>query len=264
MTTLSTCWKLTRNDATVYAFTDHDADLVIGGVTYQSAVGFAPSAVERTIDLTADNQKLTGIIDSVTLTPGDLRTGKFDGARVEIIEVDWSTQTKERTLLVGFLGTVTLVDNQYTAELTSLESELAKPIGRTVALRCDANLGDARCGFSLSSDSVTVTTGGGALSFIDTGLTADDAYYNGGKITWLTGDNAGLTFDVKRYVAASDTVELFEPTPYTIAVGDTANIFRGCDRTFETCRDTFDNVENFRGFPHVPGVKDLISGKVTS
>ena len=27
----------------------------------------------------------------------------------------------------------------------------------------------------------------------------------------------------------------------------------GCDRQLSTCRDRFDNVANFRGFPHIPG-----------
>ena len=27
----------------------------------------------------------------------------------------------------------------------------------------------------------------------------------------------------------------------------------GCDRQLRTCRERFDNVANFRGFPHIPG-----------
>lgn len=33
-----------------------------------------------------------------------------------------------------------------------------------------------------------------------------------------------------------------------------------CDKRFATCRDVFDNAENFRGFPHMPGNDSLISG----
>jgi hypothetical protein len=32
-----------------------------------------------------------------------------------------------------------------------------------------------------------------------------------------------------------------------------ANFALGCDRRLTTCRDRFDNVVNFRGFPHIPG-----------
>jgi hypothetical protein len=40
VTTLATCWKMTRRDATVLGFTDHDADIVFDSVTYKAATGF--------------------------------------------------------------------------------------------------------------------------------------------------------------------------------------------------------------------------------
>ena len=208
---------------------------------------------------------MIGIIDNVELSAADLRNGLYDGARVEVIEVDWSTSTKARTIIVGFLGAVEIRNNQYAATLTSLEAELQKPIGRTIQLRCDADLGDTRCGYALSADSTTVTTVTSNLSFTATGLTAADGAYNGGKVTFTTGAaNDGLTFDVKRYQSASDTVELYEPTPYDIQASDPFNIYLGCDKTMETCRDTFSNIENFRGFPHLPGIKEIVAGTVTN
>lgn len=33
-----------------------------------------------------------------------------------------------------------------------------------------------------------------------------------------------------------------------------------CDHRFETCRDTFGNAENFRGFPHLPGTEFALAG----
>jgi uncharacterized phage protein (TIGR02218 family) len=35
--------------------------------------------------------------------------------------------------------------------------------------------------------------------------------------------------------------------------GDSFTVTAGCDKTFRICRDKFDNKDNFRGFPHVPG-----------
>ena len=35
---------------------------------------------------------------------------------------------------------------------------------------------------------------------------------------------------------------------------------RTCDQRFETCRDVFDNVTNFRGFPHMPGRDAMLAG----
>ena len=38
-----------------------------------------------------------------------------------------------------------------------------------------------------------------------------------------------------------------------VILGDTFEVVVGCDRSFATCRDRFANVENFGGFPHMPG-----------
>lgn len=262
MTTLCTCWRITRRDTTVEGYTDHDADLVVGGVTYVSAAGYAPSAIERGSSMQADNQDVVGIIDSDNLTASDLLSGAYDGARVEVLLVDWQALAVSTKLLVGHFGAVKVVDNQYTVSLHSIEAELSKPIGRTFGLRCDAELGDTRCGYSLTADAGevdTVTTS--RRVWTDTGRSEADDYYTGGKVEWLTGANAGRVMDVKRYTLATQTIELFEPMASDILAGDTYEISRGCDKAFETCRDTFDNVLNFRGFPYIPGVSDLISGE---
>lgn len=262
MTTLATCWKITRRDATIEGYTDHDANLTVSGVTYLSSAGYAPSAIERSSDMQADNQELRGIIDNDNITDAELLAGVYDGARVEVLLVDWSTQTLVTKLLVGHLGEVSISENEYSVTLKSIEAELSKPIGRVFGLRCDADLGDSRCGYSLTADAGevdTVTTS--RRVWTDTGRSEADDYYTGGKVEWLTGANAGRVMDVKHYTLATQTIELFEPMASDIAPGDTYEISRGCDKTFATCRDTFSNVENFRGFPYIPGVSDLISGE---
>ena len=49
------------------------------------------------------------------------------------------------------------------------------------------------------------------------------------------------------------TIELWQRPAEPIAGGDTFSIVGGCDKQFSTCRAKFNNVPNFRGFPHVPG-----------
>ena len=265
MTTQATGWKVTRRDAVVEGYTDHDENKTVDGVTYVSAAGYAPSSVERTNSMQADNQQVIGIIDNVNLSESDLLAGVYDGARVEVFLYDWSTSTKITDLLVGHFGSVQVVDNQYTIELQSIESELAKPIGRTYGLTCDAELGDTRCGYSLSAATGTVTSVTTARRvFTDTSRTEADDYFKNGKITWTSGANIGRTMDVKKYTLSTKTIELFEPMPSDIVSTDAFNIYRGCDKTLETCRDTFSNSDNHRGFPYVPGVSDLISGQTST
>ena len=64
VTTLATCWQLTRKDSTVFRYTDHDDDLVVDGGTYRADTGFTRSAVDFKITLAVNNSDITGIFNS--------------------------------------------------------------------------------------------------------------------------------------------------------------------------------------------------------
>lgn len=87
-------------------------------------------------------------------------------------------------------------------------------------------------------------------------------FFGAGKITITSGDNDGLSREIKSY-AANGTITLQLPFPYDVAVSATYEMEAGCRFRFsEDCKTKFDNANNFRGFPHVPGVDFLSSGKV--
>jgi uncharacterized phage protein (TIGR02218 family) len=50
------------------------------------------------------------------------------------------------------------------------------------------------------------------------------------------------------------TLELWQAMAEDADAGGAFTITAGCDKHFKTCKAKFDNSENFRGFPHVPGI----------
>jgi uncharacterized phage protein (TIGR02218 family) len=56
-----------------------------------------------------------------------------------------------------------------------------------------------------------------------------------------------------KQVGTGGAFSLFLPMGDSIAIGDTGTAVAGCDKSFATCRDVFNNVVNFRGFPSIPG-----------
>jgi len=60
LTTLATCWRLTRQDTTELGFTDHDRALVIDALEYDSIAGFTPTTVESKSNMSVDNLDLEG------------------------------------------------------------------------------------------------------------------------------------------------------------------------------------------------------------
>jgi uncharacterized phage protein (TIGR02218 family) len=130
---------------------------------------------------------------------------------------------------------------------------------------CRFKLGDSRCSVDLEalrvSGSVTgitapdVRTGARRRFFTDSSRTEADNYFQLGRLTWTTGENAGLSVDVKLYAAGTFTLE--QPMQYDIEIGDQYTVVPGCDRIFETCVNKFANGVNFGGFPHLRGSDDL-------
>lgn len=263
-TTRTQIWTITLQDTTVLRYTRHDTPIVSGGHTFKPVVGVTPSQIDRDVDLKSANMQVDMLIDDSEITREDLRSGRFNGSRIELASVDWTDPDGQPqiVLLIGLFGTLQLAGKTGLLSLVSIEYLLSQRMGRTITLPCDASLGDSRCKYTLTADSCTVTAATSRLAFTDLSRTEADGHYNGGKLVWLTGANAGGTFDIKRYVAASDTIELYEPVQFDIQTGDTADLYRGCDKTIDTCVDVFSNGTNHQGNPYVPSEKDLISGNV--
>jgi uncharacterized phage protein (TIGR02218 family) len=265
-TDFCTLWRITRTDATVFRFTDHDRDVVMSDGTYLASSGYVASQARTAAGLNVDDLEVTALFDAAAITEDDLSAGLWDGATVEIFSAIWSLPSAgSRMIRKGTIGQVQHDGTVFRAELRGMMDRLNANVGRVVAPACDAILGDSRCQKSLTSFShaVTVTSVIDRSHFADSSLTGTGTpagYFDGGLITWATGLNAGRAMEIKQF-GTGGSMTLFLPMIDNISVGDTGTAVAGCDKTFTTCRDTFNNVVNFRGFPHVPGNDRLFQPK---
>jgi len=253
-TTLAYCWKVTRTDGATFHFTSCDVPLLFEGDLYEAATGFTPSAIASKADLSVVNLEVAGMLSSDSITEDDLLAGRWDGAQVEIFEVNYKDLTQGRRIMGGGkIGDVTAGKVAFQAELRGLTQALQQPFGQVYDAACNAILGDARCGVDLPALEVagTVTSASSLRSF-GTALAQADDYFGGGVVAWLTGLNAGLRMEVQTFAAGAFVLVL--PMPYVIAAGDTFTVVPGCRKRFtEDCVGKFSNAVNFRGFPHIPG-----------
>ena len=259
VTTLATCWKITRADGVVKTFTDLDRDIIFASLTYLSIAGFTPSSVETKDNFSVDNVEVQGMFQTGYITAPDLLAGKYDFAEVEIFIVNYMDISQGRMLLRrGRLGEVTMQKDTFIAELRGLAESLQQTIGELYQPSCRAILGDSECKKVLTSFTFTgtVTTVSSGLIFTSNALTQAAGYFTGGQITWTSGNNNGLNMEVKEF--ANKQVVLAQAMPYAIQVGSSFQIIAGCDKTHQTCISKFNNIINFRGEPFVPGT-DAIS-----
>ena len=90
VTTLASCWRVTRKDGAEFFFTDHDRDLVVDGQVYQASTGYSRTAIANDASLSVDNLDVDGVFDAATITEEALRAGRFDHAEVRVFLVNWA------------------------------------------------------------------------------------------------------------------------------------------------------------------------------
>lgn len=89
------------------------------------------------------------------------------------------------------------------------------------------------------------------------GFLYPDDYFTEGLLTFTSGPNNGLTQKVKSY-SNTGQFTLALPTLLPVQVGNTFSAIAGCrKRMVEDCAGKFNNVINFQGEPHLPGVDAL-------
>ena len=146
--TLCFCWRLTRADGQVFGLTSHDRPLERAGILFMPGAVMDAERFDQSETLAPDVAAATGALSSDFIHDEDLRDGLWDGCQVEVFRTDW--QVTDFGLLQvwsGFLSAVSMTeDGAFQAELLSRKADLQRPIGRVLQRRCDAVLGDARCG----------------------------------------------------------------------------------------------------------------------
>jgi uncharacterized phage protein (TIGR02218 family) len=263
-TTLAWCWVLTRTDEHVAGFTDHDRPLTVAGVRCEPASGFSAGSARVETGSSPARAAVFGALNSDRIDEADLDNGLWDRAQVALYRVDWSEPDLFFKTFTGALGAVSRTTSGFEAEVSGLSAALNAKIGRVFSRRCDAELGDARCGVDIAGGgfehSVSVSAVINAASLrVDGAPAKAGGWFKLGVLRWTTGPNAGASHRVRAdQISGATRVLELDPVPAKSPVsGDTAMLIAGCDKRFETCRSKFSNGLNFRGCPHMPG-NDLL------
>ncbi|UWQ20999.1 DUF2163 domain-containing protein [Jannaschia sp. W003] len=259
--TVARAWVVRRRDGTTLGFTDHDRDLAVEGSVCRAASALAAGAIETGTGLAVDNGSVSGALSDAAIRAEDVRAGRWDAAEVWSYLVDWRDPSAFEVLFRGTLGEITEGGGRFSAELRGLAEPLNAVRGRVYHGRCDAVLGDARCGVGLEAPgrsavaTVQAVEGEGRVLRLGGAGAVAAGRLARGRVRFEDGAAAGLSAAIKvdRVANGVRIVELWVPPGAVPAVGDRARVEVGCDKALATCRDAFGNAANFRGFPHVPG-----------
>lgn len=254
-------WTITRTDGFVLRFTSLDRDLEIDGQTYGACNSMQPSASEELAEVSqAGNVELSGLIASGAVSQADLHRGLYDGARVEAHLVNWGGPRFRKAILSGTFGPVSFDGNAFSVDIMGDGARLTQtPLVRTLQPNCRYQFGDTLCGKDVAPLTVTgtVTTANRQRGFTDTARVEQEGYFSRGRVTFTSGDNAGISAEIKEHLTGG-VINLWPRLAYDVQVGDTYSMVPGCTNQLEStgaCKGctAWENAINYGGEPNVPG-----------
>lgn len=256
-TSLAFCWRIERADGAALGFTSHDRPLTVDGMSCSPVPGMVPSALAHADSVEGGGMDVTGALGSGRIRADDIAVGRYDRAHATLSLVDWSAPGASVLLASGEIGDIVRKDDRFEAELKSAHADLDRTPIALCTPECRARLGDSRCRVALSPlTHIARVTAVTDASRIETDRTLPDGALAYGRLRPLAGSLAGLDFEI--VASEGSSLDLREAVATPLAPGDLVELREGCDRRFSTCRDRFQNKDNFRGEPHVPGTDSVI------
>lgn len=232
------------------------------------------------IEVSKVSQNMDGFINRITLkfdnTSRDIgayvNTESFQDKTLTIKRIfldDYDASTDYVQFFEGKMEEVETVTNSF-VEVSAIQG---KSLRKTTSERdyqtlCPHEFGGDKCNFMGNSDLSSLTASGTADSgttttLIDDALTQADDFWNFGTIE-IT--KSGTTYNriVTDFVASTNQVSFDIAVPFSIDTDVTYTIYKGCDKTWETCKAEnaygpgSDNKEQFGGTLHL--IRPLVDG----
>jgi len=280
-------YQFTLPGDTVLYYGTADVPIVYNGNTYGGSVRFDRSQVDLKAGLEADSLTVKAYASPTDLVNGVpfhqfLRQGGFDYAYLLLSRAYYQAPggwfvdgsfTPPGWLQAGqalapptgvvwlFSGLVTeVITGGLTAQI-KIDSHLY-----TLDLKIPRNLYQHLCnhvlygqGCGLNGASYTVAgqaQAGSTIFRIATNLTGYAAgFFSLGKLQFTSGALQGTWIGIQSQVGSGSAPVALTLTPPLLAApapGDAFTAWPGCDRALSTCRNKFNNIGNFRGFPWIP------------
>ncbi|WP_170572281.1 DUF2163 domain-containing protein [Ruegeria atlantica] len=259
LTTTCRCWAIRRVDGQEFGFTDHDMGLSFEGITFKASTGLTATAIEQATGLSIDNSEAMGALSDAAVTENDIEAGRFDGAEVRAWLVNWAEPEQRMLQFRGSIGEMRRAGGAFHAELRGLTDLLNRPLGRIYQKPCTAVLGDVTCKFNLDTpgywvEAVVAELGADGDLQLTGAESPAQAWFQRGRLDVVSGQASGLWAAIKldQPISGGRNISLWSGIGGGLAVGDRVRLTAGCNKRMSDCREKFNNLINFQGFPDLP------------
>ena len=196
-----------------------------------------------------DLEKIGGIIIQI-LQSNEFNIEEIVNAKITI---KMTTINTTITFFRGFVGSIITDNNFFEITIFSNLAKLNYSIGQLYSPICRECLGSDKCKVNLNN----YKTSGQITEIISydciignhqENFQTQIGYYKYGMIKFLTGKLRGISMQIKD--EENGKIYLLQNTKL-LNIGDEYEIFAGCDKTTNCCKNKFNNLINFSGEPYI-------------
>jgi uncharacterized phage protein (TIGR02218 family) len=241
-------YKIWRMDEAVFwYYTSGDVSVTFDGQTY------TPATLKRSQSKYDSQLEVT----TMDITAGYLNDPATDFLSVNPVDILWIQVMKLHreqdpleadVVFIGQIKDVNFKGVQANIKCVGFEHFLKKTIpGWRYQINCNHQVFNANCGLTAAIYKTTETISLDATGTILTGTAfglEDDGYFIGGEVKF------GV--ESRTIVAHSGTTITIMYKMTELEDSDEVDAYPGCDGRPETCRDKYDNITHFLGFPFIP------------
>ena len=246
-------YELTRQGVT-WRYTTCETDVVYGGQTYFSRpVG--DEGVKQKGEAVTDD--FTIILPSSEPIPSLFNgTPPLDPIKA-VMRAMQPGDTEAPIMWVGYVSSVKFRDEVTSAITCNTQTATfqRKGVRLSWTRACPHALYDEQCRADKTLfrklATITALTGNSfTFTYLDGSAIVNDGAFTNGFIEW----NSNPTTIERRGITSqlNDTILTLGQTD-GLVVGLIVYLYRGCNRLPETCLNVFNNIDNFGGFPFLPG-----------
>lgn len=230
-----------------------------GGVYTYKAGGYIPSEYSYSSDGSVQKLDISGLAQNGFFDSKLVKNNFYEGAEIFISICNYKDLTKRVSLSRGFIGNFEIDSNgKFTCEYRGFSQKMNNSTAKLYSYDCRAELFDNQCKVIEGNyvELGIIDEKVDNITYKISGLSNDADYYIGGKVVITSGEAKQLTVqvrDAKKIDENTIQIEFIKSISISPKTGDSLNIRPGCDKTLSTCISKFNNKENFRGEPFVPG-----------
>jgi uncharacterized phage protein (TIGR02218 family) len=241
-------------EGSTWRYTSADADQSWGGETFE-AVPLGRSEIDESAEINRQNLQITVTVDHpvadlyrmappagmVLLRIRRMHRGDSEAEAViiwmgRVLNCEWSGRE-------AILAAEPLYTSIRAPGLRRMYSRLCPHVLYGTACRANPDA---------FGSAATVTSVAGLAVQVSGAHSGTAGYWAGGLLAWVDGLGHTRRVAIESH-SGSGQIRLIAPLP-GLAAGAAVTLWPGCDHTLTSCREKFDNRENFGGFKWIPGV----------